>query len=234
MNVPPTSFRIFIHFDWDDGTLIIMLQWLPARSSGQAAGNEPECCIYMKRWKWLRSLYPWIMIFTSRINYCTKVSYQQQTDWLCFTNTTLNNYYHGDVSAATEWSRQMSAGQCRWWCIITSLYPVLSVLKLVALYILSKVVRFQHGKLFLVFMACFIIVIAMRSVSGGQTSAIIHEILNTAELIIMDPLGVLITAFKFKYLHSKSPSHAMGGPTLFSIPNTCAVCSRYYLPLFNQ
>ena len=74
----------------------------------------------------------------------------------------------------------------------------------------------------------------MRSVSGGQTSAIIHEILNTAELIIMDPLGVLITAFKFKYLHSKSPSHAMGGPTLFSIPNTCAVCSRYYLPLFNQ
>ena len=133
MNVPPTSFRIFIHFDWDDGTLIIMLQWLPARRSGQAAGNEPECCIYMKRWKWLRSLYPWIMIFTSRINYCTKVSYQQQTDWLCFTNTTLNNYYHGDVSAATEWSRQMSAGQCRWWCIITSLYPVLSVLKLVAL-----------------------------------------------------------------------------------------------------
>ena len=131
MNVPPTSFRIFIHFDWDDGTLIIMLQWLPVRSSGQAAGNEPECCIYMKRWKWLRSLYPWIMIFTSRINYCTKVSYQQQTDWLCFTNTTLNNYYHGDVSAATEWSRQMSAGQCRWWCIITSLYPVLSVLKLV-------------------------------------------------------------------------------------------------------
>ena len=123
----------------------------------------------------------------------------------------------------------MSAGQCRWWCIITSLYPVLSVLKLVALYILSKVVRFQHGKLFLVFMACFIIVIAMRSVSGGQTSAIIHEILNTAELIIMYPLGVLITAFKFKYLHSMSPSHAMGGPTLFSIPNTCAVCSHSVL-----
>ena len=70
----------------------------------------------------------------------------------------------------------------------------------------------------------------MRSIWGGQTSAIIHEILNTAELIIMDPLGVLITAFKFKYILS----HAMGGPTLFSIPNTCAVCSRYYLPLFNQ
>ena len=47
---------------------------------------------------------------------------------------------------------------------------------------------------------------------GGQTSAIIHEILNTAELIIMYPLGVLITAFKFKYILS----HAMGGP--FPIP----------------
>ena len=42
----------------------------------------------------------------------------------------------------------------------------------------------------------------MRSIWGGQTSAIIHEILNTAELIIMDPLGVLITAFKFKYIPS--------------------------------
>ena len=70
----------------------------------------------------------------------------------------------------------------------------------------------------------------MRSIWGGQTSAIIHEILNTAELIIMDSLGVLITAFKFKYI----PSHATGGPTLFSISNTCAVCSRYYLPLFNR
>ena len=46
----------------------------------------------------------------------------------------------------------------------------------------------------------------------------------------MDSLGVLITAFKFKYI----PSHATGGPTLFSISNTCAVCSRCYRPLFNQ